>query len=205
MHMNQTASVAAPPVPATPPQTDHRVMLRNVSWADYQRLLEIRGDRSVPRITYLQGLIELISPSQTHESIKSMIACLIEAWCIEKGVDITPYGSWTIENKEVDRGIEPDECYVLGDHAEARRPDLAIEVIWSSGGIKKLDVYRKLGVREVWIWKKRNVHVYALRDEGYEEVERSQLLPNLNIDQLLEFVDIKPMTKAVRAYKATMA
>jgi hypothetical protein len=26
-------------------------------------------------------------------------------------------------------------------------------VIWTSGGIDKLEVYRRLRVREVWIWK----------------------------------------------------
>jgi hypothetical protein len=52
-----------------------------------------------------------------------------------------------LEDKQVERGVEPDECYVLGDVAEPARPDLAIEVVWSSGGINELEIYRKLGVR----------------------------------------------------------
>ena len=88
--------------------------------------------------------------------IKSSLGCLIEAWCFAKGIDFTPVGSWTLENETAQRGVEPDECYCLRENASREapdRPDLAIEVIHTSGGISKLDVYRKLAVPEVWIWK----------------------------------------------------
>src|SRR5438093_214635 len=83
----------------------------------------------------------------------------VEAGCLEKGVGITPYGSWTLESKESERGVEPDECYVLGDVADPERCDLAIEVMWTSGGVNKLDVYRRPGVKEVWIWKAGAIEV----------------------------------------------
>ena len=83
-----------------------------------------------------------------------MLGRLVEAWCLERGVDITPYGSWTHESKEGARGAEPDECYVLGDDPAPLRCDLAIEVVWSHGGIDKLQIYQKLGVREVWVWRR---------------------------------------------------
>ena len=41
------------------------------SFAAYQRLLEVRGDRSAPRITYLEGTVEIMSPSRTHESFSN--------------------------------------------------------------------------------------------------------------------------------------
>src|SRR5436190_7915044 len=100
---------------------DDVIVLRGVTWADYQRLLEIRGERPAPRLTYVEGVLELMTPSQPRESIKSMIGRLVEAWCLERGVDITPYGSWTLESKEAGRGIEPDECYVLSDNPQPER------------------------------------------------------------------------------------
>ena len=33
----------------------------------------MRGDHSAPRFAYLEGEVEIMSPSQTHEGIKSMI------------------------------------------------------------------------------------------------------------------------------------
>lgn len=67
------------------PHEDHYVHLRGVTWADYLRLLEVRGDRSVPRLTYLKGTLEIMSPSHTHELIKSYVGRLVEVWCLERG------------------------------------------------------------------------------------------------------------------------
>jgi Uma2 family endonuclease len=183
---------------------DDIIVLANVTWADYQRLLEIRGERPVPRLTYLEGVLELMTPSRPHESIKSMIGRLVEAWCFERGVDITPYGSWTLESKEADRGAEPDECYVLGSVPDPERCDLAIEVIWSTGGVDKLEVYRKLGVKEVWIWKAGRIEVFWLRDGHYVRVERSELLAGIDLDLLVRFIDVTPMTRAVAEFRAAL-
>lgn len=190
----------APP----PPVPDSIIVLNGASWADYQRVMELRGENSVPRIAYLEGKLELMSPSHTHQAIKSMLGCLIEAWCLENGVDITPYGAWTHESKLAERGVEPDECYVLGDNPEPERCDLAIEVVWTSGGIKKLDIYRKLKVREVWFWKNNTLSLYWLQDEKYHNLEHSRLLPGIDPELLLTFVDVRPMTRAVREYRAAL-
>lgn len=202
------AQPALPLEPQAPPVTlapDSIVVLRGATWADYQRVLELKGESSVPRVAYLEGVLELTNPSQTHEAAKSMIGCLVEAWCIEKGVDITPYGSWTHESKESQRGVEPDECYVLGDNAEPERCDLAIEIIWTSGSVNKLDIYRKLRVREIWIWKRGAISVFKLVGEQYEAIPTSELLAGIDLPELLEFIDIRPMTRAVREYRARLA
>lgn len=193
------------PVPAAQGAPDSIVVLRGATWADFQRVLELKGDSSVPRVAYLEGVLELMTPSQTHESVKSMLGRLVEAWCMEKGVDLTPYGSWTQESKESQRGVEPDECYVLGDHPEAERCDLAIEVIWTSGSVSKLEIYRKLGVREVWIWKKGAMSVFKLVGEQYQPIPTSELLAGIDLVELLQFIDIFPMTRAVREYRARLA
>lgn len=184
---------------------DHIIVLRDATWADFQRLIEIRGERPVPRLAYLEGALELTTPSRTHESLKSMIGCLIEAWCLEKGVPITPYGSWLLESKPDDRGVEPDECYVVGDNPDPQRPDLAIEVVWTSGGINKLEIYRKLGVKEVWIWQEERIDLFELREDRYVPIEGSDVLTGIDLPLLLRFVDVRPMTRAVTEYRASVA
>jgi Uma2 family endonuclease len=194
-------------VPATAPPrwfTDNIIVLDGVTWADYQRLLEIRGERPVPRLTYLEGVLELMTPSRPHEYFKSMIGRLVDAWCLEKGVAITPYGSWLLEDKESERGVEPDECYVLGEVENPARPDLAIEVVWSHGGLDKLEVYRKLGVREVWVWEAGAIEIYSLQEASYTRIDRSALLPDLDHGVLLRFVDVRPMTRAVTEYRTLL-
>jgi Uma2 family endonuclease len=196
----------AQPVLPPEPDFDHDgiVLVRGATWADYQRMLEIRGDRPVPRLAYLQGVIELMTPSRSHEVRKSMIGCLVEAWCMERGVDLTPYGSWTLEDKEADRGAEPDECYVVGDVPEPARPDLAIEVIWTSGGLDKLKIYEQLAVREVWIWKRGRIEPYRLGRSGYEPISASEVLPGIDLDEVARFMTIQPMTRAVREFREAL-
>lgn len=198
--------VAAESVPDEHPQEDHFVILRGATWADYQRVQALRGEKAVPRITYLEGTLQLMTPSMDHESIKSMIGRLVEVWCLEHGVDFSPVGSWTIEDPSVARGAEPDECYVFGPVSGATRPDLAIEVVWTSGGIDKLRVYAELGVREVWYWRRSVITPYVLRAGGYVAVERSECLAALDLGLLATFVARRDgsASATMRAYRDTL-
>lgn len=129
----------------------------------------------------------MMSPSRTHEEIKSYLGCLVEAWCLERGIELTPYGSWTLKNKREKRGAEADECYVFGSEPKRkRRPDLAIEVIWTSGGIDKLKVYRKLGVREVWHWEDGSIQMHVLRGAEYESAPAREVQPGIDLEQTRE-------------------
>jgi Uma2 family endonuclease len=186
------------------PVDDKIVVVRGLSWSDYQRLLEVRGEKSVPRYAYLEGELEIMTPSLPHESIKSRIGCLVEVWCMERGIDFSPCGSWTLENKAKESGIEPDECYVFGELGEPTRPDLAIEVVWTSGGVKKLDIYFKLGVREVWFWRRGRISVHALDAERYSELPASRVLPGIDLEQLVSFLDRPSASQAMREYRAAL-
>ena len=185
-------------------QHDSLVVLEGAGWSDFQRVLELRAERPVPRMSFDNGRLELMSPSRTHEYVNSMIGCLVEGWCFERNVDITPYGSWTLEDKAARVGLEPDKCYVVGDVRNPTRPDLAIEVVWTSGGIDKLSTYQKLAVREVWFWVDGKITVYALRvngADGYVALPASHVLEGIDLSLLSTFVDVTPMTRAVRAYR----
>ncbi len=141
--------------------SDHIVVLHDVSWEDYERILEIRGEHSAPRISYLEGEVEIMSPSWDHETISSTIGHLIEAWCIDRGIKFIAAGSWTVKEERTQRGAEADKCYVFG-RERRDQPHLAIEVEWTHGGIDKLAIYEKLGVEEVWFWRKGVIEIYVL-------------------------------------------
>jgi Uma2 family endonuclease len=185
-------------------QQDHIVVLREATWADFQRVLEMRGEHSAPRVAYLEGSLEIMSPSRHHESIKSVIGQLVEVWCLEKGIEFSAYGAWTLENKAAERGLEPDECYVFGEVEEPERPDLAIEVVWTSGGLNKLDIYRRLGVREVWIWRKGKLTAHGLRGDNYAPLAASEVLSGIDLDQLVSFLDRPTASRAIRDYRAAL-
>ncbi|HEY3805079.1 MAG TPA: Uma2 family endonuclease [Kofleriaceae bacterium] len=183
------------------PHEDHFVVLAGATWDDYERLLEVRGDHSAPRITYFEGLLQIMSPSSEHESIKSIVGCLVEVYCLEHDIEFSTVGSWTLKDRRQKVGAEPDECYVFGPSKHAKRPDLAIEIVWTSDGIDKLDVYRKLGVREVWYWRKGKLVPFVLVGKSYVERRASQALPGIDLGELARYLDRPTTSAAIRAYR----
>jgi Uma2 family endonuclease len=191
---------------ADPALIDQRVHLHGVSWSDYERLLELRGDSPGIRLTYLDGDLEIMTPSDPHERQKTRLARLIEAWSEEAGMDLEGVGSWTLRSELQKRGLEPDECYFVGHRGRgAEAPDVTIEVVWTSGGLDKLTVYAGLGVREVWIWKDESLTFHALRHGRYERIARSELLPALDPELIGgHMVADTSQSQAVRDLRAAM-
>ena len=185
------------------PAADQRIVTYGAAWRDFEKQLALRGDSSGPRIAFLDGTLELMSPSKDHERIKSYIGRLIEAYALERDIDLSPYGAWTLKSAPRKAGLEPDECYLIGDQ-QKNLPDLAIEVVWTHGGIDKLEIYRRLKVREVWRWKDSRIEVYVLREEGYEKVEQSTVFPDLDVPRLGSFLDYPTAMQAVKAFRKAL-
>jgi Uma2 family endonuclease len=179
-----------------------RFVLRGLRWADYQALLEARAEKSWPRIIYLDGEIELMAQSGNHEWFKKTIARLVEAYAEERDLSLNGIGSWTLKRRAKQAGAEPDECYSLGPVGSM--PDLAIEVAWSRGALDKLEVYRRLGVGEVWIFRKGKLDVHLLRGGRYVRAARSALLPELDLERLVSFIDVNDQTRAVKRWRASL-
>lgn len=190
--------VAALPLQDT--EHEQHVVLSAMAWQDFEALLAIRGDRSGVRMYYLDGAIEIVSPTKSHEGRKKTLARLLELWATMSGVPLGGFGSWTLKQEAQEAGAEPDECYLFGDEDRAV-PDLAIEVEWSrTTGLDKLEIYRRLGVRELWTLKRDGrLMVRVLENAAWVEHANSALLPELDLAWLCAFLDIAPQSKAVRA------
>ncbi|ACB52957.1 hypothetical protein cce_3609 [Crocosphaera subtropica ATCC 51142] len=80
-------------------------------------------------------------------------------------------------------------------------PDLAIEVIVTSGNIKILEVYRRLGVKEVWLWQDEQLQIYCLENEEYFIQEKSQLLPNLDLNLLCQLINHDNLRLAMKEFR----
>lgn len=182
---------------------DQRFVLYRVPWDAYVAFRDALDEHSGLRMTYLEGTLELMSPSRNHEDYKKIIARLLEAYAEEVDLDLRGYGGMTVRRKTRKRGLEPDECYAVGRMKQ--RPDLAIEVIVSSGLVDKMAVYQGLGVPEVWLWQEGRLVVHVLGDQGYEPRERSQVLPGLDVDHLSGFVALDVnQTQQVKAYRRSL-
>ncbi len=184
---------------------EQRVVLDGVDWDEYEALLALRGGRSHPKLAYLDGVVELMSTSREHEGLKSVIGCLVEAFCFERDIDFSPYGNWTLKAKLKRAGVEPDECYVFGARPQEKDcPDLAIEVVWTHGGIDKLEAYRRLGVGEVWFWDEDEISAHVLGRGGYERSPRSACLPALDLALVCRLARVEPASAAVKQLRAQL-
>lgn len=142
---------------------DRTLRLAGMDWADYEQLLS--DEYPGYRVSFLNGIITLVSPSKNHKRIAEVINCLIIAYCRELRLLYYPMRSTTLKQKPL-VGKESDVSYAFGTDKDI--PDLAIEVVFSSGGIEDLKKYRILGVSEVWFWQNNELTFYRLQDSGYQ-------------------------------------
>lgn len=156
----------------TPLADQQHIVLHDVSWGFYERLLREIGDRPL-RVTYDNGTLEMMSPLPRQEKWKTRLGRMIEILSLELNLPIEPLGSTTFRGKELKKGLEPDECYYV-QHADAIRgkdrldltidppPDLAVEVDITRRSIKREPLYRALGVPEIWRFRARRLTVLLL-------------------------------------------
>lgn len=181
-----------------------RVVYHDLSWERYLALDQARGeDCAVPRLYYLEGELETMSTSDEHERLKKWFADLIAIYFDEIEIDIMPRGHATMQMALKEAAAEPDESWCLGEVGEF--PDLVLEIALSSGGVRKLDLYQRFAIPEVWIWRKGKLEVYALLADGsgYERVPgASRVLPGLDVALLERCVAIASWREARRAFRA---
>lgn len=149
------------------------------TWEEFEKIEALTASPSL-RITYLDGYIELMTLGEEHEMLKKAIAILLEAYLLELGINFIPVGSATRRSQEKGASFEPDESYYLGEKKE--NPDLAIEINITSGSIDKLEKYKRFQITEIWFWENNQLSLYRLRDDNYEQISGSELLPELNVN-----------------------
>ena len=164
-------------------QLDQTLSLSNMSWDDYEQLVK---ENTGFRISYFNGVITIVSPSQSHEVIERVISILINAYCRKYKLLYFPMGSTTLKNPFT-VGKEPDTSYAFNTAKDT--PDLAVEVVFSSGSVNDLQKYKYLGVKEVWFWQDNEIKFYELLDSEYVKIDVSSCLSQLSAEFLIEFIN----------------
>lgn len=190
--------------PATPANAakEQLLMLHGMSWEQYIALDAILGaeEGRLAHLAYLDGDLEIVSPmSRKHGHSQSRLGWLLQTYCVERHIECFTYGPASMQQEPKKAGLEPDESYCIGEEKDV--PDLVLEAIVTSGGIDRLEAYRRYGVPEVWFWKDGRLTVYCLRRDGYGEQARSQLLPDLDLNLLARCVEIPSLLQAARIFR----
>jgi len=178
--------VAASKVPPTL-AVEQRILVNGVRWKDYVILREALDTPGL-RMTYLDGSLEIMSPSLAHERNKKSIARLVELYAFLRRLPLNGYGSTTFRREAKQRGAEPDECYCVRGRQldEGEFPDIVLEVIETSPLLDKLEVYRGFDVPEVWLFREGAFELYQLVGGAYAAISRSALLPDLDFAVIAE-------------------
>jgi Uma2 family endonuclease len=175
------------------------VVLTGVSWASYEQTLDEIGNRSI-RVSFLDGVMEIMSPLPEHDAIKMAISDLIASLATERGIPRKSYGSATFRREDKAAGAEPDGCFYFGDIDKVRGmkrfdplthrpPDLWIEVDLLNPSVPREPIYARLGVPEVWRYSGDRLAVRLLNADGfYVDSATSRVFPFLPMTDFTTFI-----------------
>jgi Uma2 family endonuclease len=202
--------------------TTQRVSLSNVSWQTYMTLLKDVGISSGVRFAYDSGVLEIIMPSSFHELINRLLALIITTLTDELDMSIRNYGSTTLNREDLDAGAEPDSCFYIQNYGQLKgveldistdpSPDLVVEVDLTSLSSRRLNIYRKLGISEVWLYTKhKGLTIYQLQDGKYVECDFSPTFVMVSgsiIDRFVQQADVlddNAIARSVRQWLRSQA
>jgi Uma2 family endonuclease len=180
------------------PELEHRIVLRGVGWGGYQTLIDLVGDQPV-RLTYDRGDLELMSPQPKHERKKSLLGQFVRILARELHIPVMPMGSTTWSREDLDKGLEADESFYLGDLERIRDPDnidldidpppdLAIEIEITRSTLDRIGIYGALRVPELWRFNGRALRVLLRQEDGsYQESPSSAAFPGVPMNDVAQF------------------
>lgn len=181
-------------------QTFQQYTITGVSWHAYETLLsDLDDDFPGWRVHYLDGTLEITMPGRQHEVFKDNIGRLLGVYFEETRTRFYGLGSTTFKIEAKRRGAEPAVSFCIDTDKDF--PDIAIEVVQTSGGVNKLEIYQSLSIVEVWFWQDAHFAIYHLRDDIYERCDRSQFLPDLDLNLLASYVQYPEPLDAVIEFR----
>jgi Uma2 family endonuclease len=171
-----------------------RVLLHDVSWAEFESILAELGEHRGTRVAYSQGTLEIMMPLPEHEAGKELIGDLIKALLEELEIEFCSLGSTTFKHQRMRQGIEPDQCFYIQHEAAVRGkdrldlaidppPDLALEIDVTSR--THPSIYQSLQVPELWQFEKGQLQIYVLKAEQYVASPTSEIFPGLPLQDAI--------------------
>lgn len=166
-----------------------RLLLKDVSWQQFESVLEQLGEHRGTKLSYNEGTLEIMTPLLEQEKAKTIIGNIVEFLLEELQIDYEPSASTTFKNAQMKQGIEPDESfYIASRNAVIGKnkidlnidppPDLAIEIDITSR--TEFDNYQQLGIPELWRFRKNGtLQINVLHQGKYIESQNSPTFPKL--------------------------
>ncbi|MBW4573763.1 MAG: Uma2 family endonuclease [Aphanothece sp. CMT-3BRIN-NPC111] len=177
-----------------------RVLLKNISWQTFETLLEEMGEKRGSRLTYDNGILEIMTPLMPHEYNNRLIHNLIVALAEELNINLKSVGSVTCKRADLSRGVKLDSGFYLQNEPLMRNkqeldltkdppPDLVLEVDFTSSSLDRLSIYAALGVPELWRYDQGVLQIYRLQEGVYIPFVVSPAFANLPLTEIPRFLE----------------
>lgn len=195
-----------------------QLLLQDISWQDFEEILEDLGEHRGSRISYSDGVLEIMVPLPEHEKHKEIIGEIVRILLDKLEIDFEALASTTFKNEQMNQAVEADACFyikncqaVIGkdrlDLTIDPPPDLAIEIDITNR--THFNNYLLLKVPELWRYTRKGFQIYLLQDGIYVESKASPNFPNIPVVELIERYVKQAQTegrsKAIRAFKQWIA
>jgi Uma2 family endonuclease len=172
----------------------HQLLLKELDWQKFESILSELGEKRVSRLSYSNGVLEIMVPLPEHEKDKEIIGEMVRILLDALNINFEPLGSTTFKNERMNQAVEPDACFYIENYQAVigknrlnlesdPPPDLALEIDITSR--THLDNYRLLGVPELWRYTQKGLQIYLLQKGEYIESLTSPNFPNLPIIELI--------------------
>ena len=167
--------------PTTSPAVEQRFTWRGWTWHQFKAIQS--GFEDVPgvRLFYRDGVLEIVGTGRLHEAIRCLMCLLMGQYFLQRRIVFFTSGTYS-QSVEAKVEYQADWSYCFGTIKDI--PDLCIEIVITSGSPIKIQKYRLMGVPEVWFWEDGTLELYHLREEGYDRIASSEILPELDLSLL---------------------
>ncbi len=177
------------------------VVIHDVTWADYEAMLKIVGERPI-RINYDRGGMEIMSPMNRHGNESYLLGCMVDVLVVGLRIPFLPADPVTYRREDLEKGIEPDKSYHFRENVPRVRgkdkldltvdppPDLAVEVDVTSSSIPRLPIFAALGIPEVWRYDGDELQFLHLQPDGsYQNRDHSLNFPIFPLSDAARFLE----------------
>lgn len=191
-----------------------QLLLKELDWQKFETILSELGDSRASRLSYSNGVLEIMVPLPEHEKDKEIIGEMVKILLDARNINFEPLGSTTFKNERMNQAVEPDACFYIQNYRAVigknrlnleidPPPDLAIEIDITSRTY--LDNYRLLGVPELWRYTHSGLQINLLQEGKYIESSISPNFPNIPIVKLINEYVIQSQkfgrSEAIRNFK----
>lgn len=173
-------------------------VIHNLTWEQLEEIDRSLEDFGGLKLVYLDGTLEIMPIGQEHEDAKSTMRILLEAYLRAMGIRFYSRGGPTLGQKEQGARNEPDESFNIG--ARKQFPDLVFEVTVTSGGVDRLEGYRRMGITEVWFWEDGVLTIYHLEEDRYQKINQTRLIENFPLDLFTRYITYHDQYDAVTEF-----